>query len=209
MQYNSYLHEPHIVLGVTSSREELKHEGTCTLLGTAVSKSWSFPIWDLNIHGFWCLWVVVESPEDAEGGSTFPSVISTWRVIFFALIRLSATGFSLVDAWISYNCNGFKMAIFQVHPSPLYLLLCSLPLKEPLLLLYCAVHLTIPVPAQSHDLLRLVIQWLRLLHVWLVQSPSDWLYVLLTHPHHSLSRLWYQDSNPCIWRPRSTNELHP
>lgn len=130
-------------------------------------------------------------------------------VWFFALIRLSATGFSLVDAWISYNCNGFKMAIFQVHPPPLYLLLCSLPLKEPLLLLYCAVHLTIPVPAQSHDLLRLVIQWLRLLHVWLVQSPSDWLYVLLTHPHHSLSRLWYQDSNSCIWRPRSISELHP
>lgn len=33
------------------------------------------------------------------------------------LIRLSATGFSLVDAWISYDCNGFKMALFQVHPS--------------------------------------------------------------------------------------------
>lgn len=78
------------------------------------------------------------------------------------------------------------MITFQVHPFFLDLLLCSIPVEEPLFLLYClhAIHLIIPVPVDSHNLL------LKLLHVWLVRTSSNWLYFLLTHPHHSLSFLF-------------------
>lgn len=120
--------DTHIVCGATNIKPyDLKHgvymcyiRYRCIqILCHSLYETWT-PM-DYGVCG--CFRDLLKIPGE---GSTLPSVIDGLCDSWF-LIRLSATGFNLVDGPCRINCyyNDFKIITFLVHPFFLYLLMCS------------------------------------------------------------------------------------